>query len=265
MQNEKNVILILGNQRSWTSISTQIITAHGATLNVPSRLDPTGFVRTNCELHSLMVLGKLVFQHCFGFHENAVPYSIASETVLPLSMHGYPPFPEQGNCADELIQYGVDLFDHCTDPITVLKYPSMVLCWNFWKKVIESRQNNPRFILGMTVRNPYEVALSYYTRSATNFQHMSDVYGMIEAYYRCELAIIEEYRNKAGYTVLPIRANSEHYQADMARLLLAAGVKLSEGIYNEHFHSKETHDTGIREDNPVFEIYEQFLEACETL
>ena len=267
---EKKIILILGSQRSWSSITMRLLEAHGVNPNIPSFLDPTGHINEiSRELRTLAAINRWVYKHLFHFQEDETPYRTASRLIRQRTQDGYATLSEGEEYPAELLGYGCDLINRCTREslaTVAMKFPAMILCWDFWKQVLQqSREKLPHFIFGMTVRNPYEVALSYITRNATGFQHLSDIYGTILGCYRSQLAVIEEYRHQDGFTVLPVRACREHHQADIKRLLETAGVPFSEAVYGELFEPRATHDTGIKQHRSVFEAYEQLFEICSTL
>ena len=266
----RDTILLLGSQRSWQSVTMHILESHGVSLRVPSRLDPTGFLRGLHELHSLVVLNKLVYKHLFGSHEDgeAIPYREASRRILHSTGKGYA--TAENEYPNELLDYGCDLIRSCADlnvsgSVVALKYPAMVLCWDFWRQVFEWLERLPRFVLGISVRNPYEVALSYIVKSCVGFNHFTDVFGLLNGVYRSQLAVIEEYRHWNGFTVLPVRASSVFYRNDVERLVSTAGIPFNADVFNVHFQAKRTHDSGAQAPKPVFASYARLMEACGTL
>jgi len=270
----KRTILILGNQRSWSSITMRLLEAYGIHVNIPSFLDPAGQLNGAHELRSLGAVTGWVYRLVFGSREDSIPYREISQVVSKRTEKGYATLSEGERYPHELLEFGCDIINSCAaltsdgGTVVAMKVPIMVLCWDFWKQAIalqQSRGTSPTFILGMTVRNPHEIAMSYMVRGPSRFHHVSDVYGLIDGWFRSQLAVMEEYRHQKGFTILPIRACQEHYRADVKRLLSTAGVAWSEDIFAEHFQVKATHDTGVQKRALVFETYKRLLEVCETL
>jgi hypothetical protein len=260
---ESKTVIVLGTQRSLSSITMKLLEAHGATTSIPAMTDPTGFVHPVCrELAALMQLDKSLHRLLYNMPEDVGNYQAASDRVASC-------FRDGSNSREEypvdLMEAGTGILTNCQKfPLTALKHPAMLLCWDFWEKAMASTPPT-QYILAMCVRNPYEVALSYIVRSCRGFFHMSDIYGLLDTYYKVQLSIIDKYKNLDGYTVLPVRANGGHYKTDIERLVLAMGKTFKKKVFAELFSAPPTLDAGKMESDSVFETYQRLLAECDLL
>jgi len=266
---ESKTVIVLGTQRSLSSITMKLLEAHGATTSIPSNTDPTGFVRpVDRELASIFRLDRTFHSLIYKLFEYGWNYRDTSHRVATA-------FREGRNILEEypadLMKTGTGLLVNCKRfPLTALKHPGMLLCWDFWEKAMANAKalapkSQTHYILAMCVRNPYEVALSYIVRSCRGFSHMSDIYGLLDTYYKVQLSIIEKYRDLEGFTVLPVRANGGYYRTDIERLVLAMGKPFKKKVFAELFSASPTLDMGKMESDGVFETYQRLMEECERL
>ena len=259
---ESKTVLVLGTQRSLSSFTMMLLESHGAETSIPSLTDSTGFVHPeHRELDALIRLDKSLYTHIYNMVEDGGNYRAASDRLVAS-------FRENSNrlekYPDDLIETGVGILTNCKRyPLSALKHPGMLLCWDFWEQAIESAKT--QYIFAMCVRHPYEIALSYIVRSCRGFFHMSDIYGTLDTYYKVQLSIIEKYKNLKGSTVLPVRANGGHYKQDMERLVKAMGGTFDEKVFADLFAAPPTLDKGITGTEEVFETYQRLLEECERL
>jgi len=253
--NKRYLIFILGNQRSMSTLTMKYLNAHGIYTKYSSEHDT--ILDKQFELTAMLQLDKTVYQHIFNHHEDCGKHSDRGWQLETKTLNGYPRGYEY---QEEWIEQGIQIINSMDQPINALKHPASTLCWDFWQQVIARIDNKPHFILCHMIRNPYEIAKSYFVRDCSDSKtHPWVVYPIIRSYYRCQLDIINTFKNDSNYTILPIRVTNDYYQMDLRRLLNTVNLELDFQIFKDQLQKKSTMYTNFRESDIVFDLYEQLL------
>jgi hypothetical protein len=264
------LIVVLGTQRSFSSITMQLLEAHGVQCDIDytysnNHCTVLGRYKTNYELNSLYELGRHVFYNFFPFHytENISKEesNILTKYVNSGTTRAY---LSKATCDEHLLQAKDLLTATLEYPVAALKFPGMLPTWHFWGRIIKQHieDRDPQSVLPIMIRNPYDIAQSYAKHFARRYDHLhipnyTDVYGTLYAYLKKQLEIAEHVPN-----AIPIRVTKLYYEKDMERLVNRVGLQWQPAIFKEHFKPTNTFDTntGQASAHAVFQTYRKLMD-----
>jgi len=114
---KSKTVMVLGTQRSLSSITMKILEAHGAEVSIPSLTDPTGFVHpVHRELESLIQLDKSLHSLIYHFEEDRWNYQSASDRVAAYFRDGN---RRREQYHDDLMATGAGILANCKKFVTV--------------------------------------------------------------------------------------------------------------------------------------------------
>jgi hypothetical protein len=216
-EHKRTLVIILSMHRSGSSLTTNVLQAHGMSLGpfellagTPS--NPHGYFETA----PILELSRAVQRLAYGFHED-LPDSPETFSRFLKSKGAW---DDAADLPDELVVRGRSLMGSLIESgrISGFKDPRTVLLWPFWQRVLVAFPG-VRIVPIVLLRSPHEIAMSLFTRNEgeNGYRSCLDVTAV-------HLARLLEIVESWPETVPRVRFGGPHFARDLALAVEHCGM-----------------------------------------